>query len=178
MCASDVECVEFEHFPKTQEIDTLEALLKSKRQAHPDNATGVDPADTASIEARLDKAIKSRRFKLEPKLFGSCVVKISPNDLVLEQQLMKCNLTQIPVNASVAITGHTLQGLTKDQLVVYSWMKSTSWMYAVLSRVRTLQGLFLLQCLKLSDIKPPSRDYLVFMERTRNLERFDLDRNM
>ena len=34
VCASDVEWVEFEHFPKTQEIDTLDAHLKRKRQAH------------------------------------------------------------------------------------------------------------------------------------------------
>ena len=178
VCASDVEWVEFEHFPKTQEIDTLEAHLKRKRQAHLENATGVDYADIASIEARLDKAIKSRRFKLVPKLFRRCAVKVSPNDLVLEQQLMKCNITQIPVNASDAITGHKLQGLTKDQLVVYAWMKLTSWIYVVLSRVRTLQGLFLMQGLKLSDIKPPSRDYLEFMERMRSLERIDLDRSM
>ena len=113
-----------------------------------------------------------------PKLFRRCAVKVSPNDLVLEHQLMKCNITQIPVNASDAITGHKLQGLTKDQLVVYAWMKLTSWIYVVLSRVRTLQGLFLMQGLKLSDIKPPSRDYLEFMERMRSLEQIDLDRSI
>ena len=38
--------------------------------------------------------------------------------------------------------------------------------------------MFLVQGLKLSDIKPPSRDYLSFMERMKKLDRFDLDRNM
>ena len=178
MCASDVEWAEFEHCPKSQEMGTLEALLKSKRQAHLENIAGVDSADITSIEAIINKAIKSRRFKLEPKLFGSCAVKISPNDLVLEQQLMKCNVTQIPVTASDAIPGHKLQGLTKHQFVVYSWIQLTGWMCIILSRMRTLQEIFLLQSLKLSDIKPPSRDYLAFMERMRKLERFDLDSNM
>ena len=132
----------------------------------------------SSVEARLDKVIKSQRFKLEPKLFGSCAVTISPNRRVLEQQLMKCNITQIPVNASNVTKGYKLQGLTKNKFVVYSWMKLTRWIYVVISRLMTLQGLFLMQGLKLSDIKPPSSDYLVFMEWMRNLERFDLDRNM
>ena len=138
----------------------------------------MDSADIASIEARLDNAIKSRRFKLEPTLFTSCAVKVSPNDLALEQQFMKCNITQIPVNTSDDITGHKLQGLTKDQLVIYAWTKLTSWIYVVLSRARTLQGLFLMQGLRLSDIKPPSRDYLEFMERMRSLAQIDLDRSM
>ena len=84
---------------------------------------------------------------------------------------MKYKINQIPVNSSDAITGHKLQELTKDQLIVYSWNKSTSWIYVVLSRVRTLKGLFLLKRLRLRDIKPPSKDYLVFMERMKKLKR-------
>ena len=101
---------------------------------------------------------------------------VATNDLVLETLSMKCTVKQVPVNASDAITGHKLQGLTKDNLIVYAWIKSTSWIYVVLSRVRTLSGLFLVKRLRLSDIKPPSRDYLSFMERLRKLEKIDLDR--
>ena len=42
------------------------------------------------------------------------LVEKSQNNLILEQQLMPFNVTQIPVNASDAITGHKLQGLAKD----------------------------------------------------------------
>ena len=125
---------------------------------------------------KLDHALRSRRFKLSPKSFGSCLVKVAPNDFVSEKQTMKCKINQIPVNSSDAITGHKLQGLTKDQLIVYSWNKSTSWIYVVLSRVRTLKGLFLLKRLRLRDIKPPSKDYLAFMERMKKIEKIDLDR--
>ena len=104
-------------------------------------------------------------------------MKVAPNDFVSEKQTMKCKINQIPVNSSDAITGHKLQGLTKDQLIVYSWNKSTSWIYVVLSRVRTLKGLFLLKGIRLKDIKPPSRDYLAFMGQMMRLQQVDLDRN-
>ena len=80
-------------------------------------------------------------------------------------------MTQVPINASDAITGHKLQGLTKDNLIVYSWNRSTNWIYVVLSRVRTLNGLFLMKPLKLKDIKPPSRDYIAFMDYIKNIEK-------
>ena len=103
---------------------------------------------------------------------------MSPSDFVLEKQPVKCNVTQIPVNASDATAGHKLQELTKDQLIVSSWNKSTSWTCVVLLRARKTKGLFLVRGLKLSDIKPPSRDCLAFMDRMKTLERPDLDRNM
>ena len=85
-------------------------------------------------------------------------------------------MTQIPVNSSDAITGHKLQGLTKDNLIVYSWNKLTEWIYVVLSRVKTLNGLYLIRRLKLSDIKLPSRDYLAFLQRMKDLQSVDLQR--
>ena len=101
---------------------------------------------------------------------------MTPSDLILETVSMKCAITQMPINANEAISGHKLQGLTKDNLIVYSWNRSTSWIYVVLSRVRTLKGLFLMKKLKLSDIKPPSREYLEFMNHIKNLEKVNLER--
>ena len=43
---------------------------------------------------------------------------------------------------NIATTGHQLQGMSKDQLIVSSWnYSSKNWIYVVLSRVRTLSGL-------------------------------------
>ena len=91
---------------------------------------------------------------------------------------MKCSVTQIPVHASHAITGHKLQGLTKDNLIVSSWNKSTNWIYVILSRFGTLSGLYLFNSLRLQDIKPPSSDYLAFLDRTKTLQEHDLERYM
>jgi len=53
-------------------------------------------------------------------------------------------ITQFGVNSNVATTGHKLQGTSKDKLIVASWNYSEpNWTYIVLSRVRTLKGLFL-----------------------------------
>ena len=127
------------------------------------------------IRKQLQQRISERRFKLTPQ-YRTCTVNVSPNDEVLTTTNMRCKILQLPVNASDAITGHKLQGLTKDSIIVYSWDKSTNWIYVVLSRVRTLSGLFLVRRLKLSDIKPVSRDYLYFLHRIWNLERRDVNR--
>ena len=127
------------------------------------------------IEQKLHLAIRARTFRLKPQTF-SCRIKVSPNDLVKEKQPMNCMMTQIPINSSDAITGHKLQGLTKDHIIVYSWNKSTSWIYVVLSRVRKLSGLYLVRGLRLSDIKPPSRDYLSFMQRMEQIQDIELTR--
>ena len=44
-----------------------------------------------------------------------------------------------------ATTGHKLQGMSKDKLIVVSWSFIANWIYVVLSRERTLKGLFFLK---------------------------------
>ena len=44
-----------------------------------------------------------------------------------------------------ATTGHKLQGMSKDKLIIVSWSFIPNWIYVVLSRVHTLKGLFLLR---------------------------------
>ena len=167
--ASDVEYVEFEHHPKTRCITSLEEKLKRLK----DKDETSNEAKACEQELRREK--QSRRFRLKPKTV-TCKVNVSPNDQVDAKRKMKCSITQIPVNSSDAITGHKLQGLTKDNIIVYSWNKSTNWIYVVLSRVRTLSGLYLVRRLRLSDIKPASRDYLAFLRRMRALEQREFER--
>jgi len=58
----------------------------------------------------------------------------------------------------LATTGHKLQGMTKKYLIVASLNYSTAnWIYVVLSRVTTLNGLFLLQPLKNNFNPQPSK---------------------
>ena len=66
--------------------------------------------------------------------------------LVLHNQRVKIksNIQQFGVLINNATTGHKLQGMSKDNLVVTDYMYNTiNWVYVVLSRVRTLKGLFL-----------------------------------
>ena len=57
------------------------------------------------------------------------------------------------VNCNIAATGHKLQGTSKDSLIIGSWNYTfENWIYVVLSRERTLKGLFL--CEKMDLTKP------------------------
>jgi hypothetical protein len=54
------------------------------------------------------------------------------------------NLCQFAVNLSLATTGHKLQGMTKDVLILSEISLVPNWLHVVLSRVISLQGLHLL----------------------------------
>ena len=63
-----------------------------------------------------------RRFRLKPKTY-SCTVQfpLSPDCEGLTLRLGNVKITQIPVNSNIATTGHKLQGMSKDTLIVNSW---------------------------------------------------------
>ena len=62
---------------------------------------------------------------------------------------MKVKVIQCAVNSNSATTGHKLQGISLNQMVVRYWNYSTpNQIYVVLSRVRTLEGLYICEKLK------------------------------
>ena len=67
--------VVIKHFPKTQEIKKLELLLEKshqeQNQANGDTSETPTIAETKHIKSKLelDCALRSRIFKLSPKLF-------------------------------------------------------------------------------------------------------------
>ena len=70
-------------------------------------------------------------------------VHVTLDDAVSEQKVLKAvSMTQLPINMNDATTGHKLQGMSKDKLIVESWSFISNWIYVVLSRVRTLECLF------------------------------------
>ena len=90
----------------------------------------------------------SRTFKLPPKIFHVTVkFPIGTSNKFLN--LEKSRILMFPVNNDLATTGHKLQGMTKKFLIVSSINYNTAnWIYVVLSRVTSLDGLFLMQPLK------------------------------
>ena len=91
---------------------------------------------------------KARTFKLAPQEF-SAKIKFPLNEDITVT-VGNATVTQVPVNSNIATTGHKLQGMSKDTLIVNSWnYRCANWVYVVLSRVRTLGGLYLMKPLDL-----------------------------
>ena len=103
----------------------------------------------------------SRFFKIKPRNFSSKMeFPISQFDDDLRLTIGNVSFTQFPINSNIATTGHKLQGMSKDALIVNSWNYSfANWIYVVLSRVRTLSGLYL--CSPLDMNKPRDRTNLL-----------------
>jgi hypothetical protein len=90
----------------------------------------------------------SRTFKLPSKTFQ--VTEHFPlGSQKKNLKLERSRIVQFPINNDLATTGHKLQGMTKQFLIVSSINYSTpNWIYVVLSRVTTLDGLFLMHPIK------------------------------
>jgi hypothetical protein len=61
-------------------------------------------------------------------------------------------------------TGHKLQGKTVKLLGIAEWSKVKNWAYVVLSRIKTLGGLFLMKPIPEDiDFLPPNKEKLDMM---------------
>ena len=80
----------------------------------------------------------------------------------------KIQIKHFPVVFNHATTRHKLQGKSLDALVIAQWSKAKKWAYVVISRVRTLAGLFLTHPIPDDIDFMPSGDYLEMMKNLRN----------
>ena len=107
----------------------------------------VDDVEYMICQHYEDSVTPLAKFKLFPEKESA---KINMKILGNMASIGGINVTQFPVNSNIATTGHKLQGMTKDSLIVHAWNYTfTNWIYVVLSRVRTLDGLYL--CEKLDE---------------------------
>ena len=86
----------------------------------------------------------SKTFRLKPTRVGATIdFHFLRTVKGIRIKLGKLKVTQIPVNCNISTTGHKLQGMSKDALIVNSWGYGyENWVYVVLSRVRTNRGCF------------------------------------
>mmetsp|Transcript_6259 Transcript_6259/g.13541 ORF Transcript_6259/g.13541 Transcript_6259/m.13541 type:complete len:111 (+) Transcript_6259:278-610(+) len=93
------------------------------------------------------------------------------------QVIKGVKIQHLPLIMNDATTGHKLQGMSKDKLVVVDWdFKNANWVYVVLSRVRTRDGLYLLKPLPrdcLDKFQVP-RELIAFEQTMRRLEEHNL----
>ena len=87
--------------------------------------------------------IPPKRFKLLPEK-DTVEIKLTLHRKPLLFQ--KIRMTQFGIQVNIATTGHKLQGMSKDIIIVVDWNYGVlNWVYVVLSRVRKLSGLFLMK---------------------------------
>ena len=120
----------------------------------------VDACDVDYIVCEYRKKKETdptRTFKVPAKAF-EVTTKFPIQNGKSFLKLAKSRITQFPINNDLATTGHKLQGKTKKYLIVSQFNYSTpNWIYVVLSRVTTLEGLFLLQPIKSNYNPQPSK---------------------
>ena len=150
----DTNYIQCEHFPPTlQQRKLQERILElNQKLQESDNSSEVS-MQISHLQKKLDRISVSRQFKLYPKEYTCTIDKnilTTDDDLYRGNRLSgipkrKCRvkLQQYPINLNDATTGHKLQGMTKNTLIVRDWSFQPGWLYTNLSRVRTLNGLFL-----------------------------------
>jgi hypothetical protein len=85
----------------------------------------------------------------------------------------QCKMKQIPANCSDATTGHNLQGISKDAIIVSSWLTRglagtfKNWEYVVLSCVQTLSGLYLVKPIDMDKSFQPSPQLTSYIDKIR-----------
>jgi hypothetical protein len=68
-------------------------------------------------------------------------------------------MKQIPTNTNDASTGHKLQGMSKDVIIVTSWLTGfKNWEYVILSFACTLSDLYLVEPIDMNKSFKPSNE--------------------
>ncbi len=86
-------------------------------------------------------------------------------------------MKQIPANSNDATTGQKLQGMSKDDIIVLSWLTGSmaamfkNWEYVVLSHVQTLSGLYLVKPIDMDKSFQPSPQLTSYMDKIRTFEK-------
>jgi len=130
---------------------------------------GIDISDVDHLVLRWHESRNTGTFKVHAREQKFNVeYPISEFGMGTLQVTAGIDMTAFPIVVNHATTGHKLQGKSMDQLVVAEWSAVQNWAYVVLSRVRTMEGLFLLSEIPLEiDVSPP-REYTEMMTRLRS----------
>ena len=90
--------------------------------------------------------IKPNVFEIRPKKHNF-PAKIPLQRSIFEREgkreVVKMKGFQLPVILNSATTGHKLQGCGVTQLFIHNWSYVQNWVYVMLSRVKTLRGLYI-----------------------------------
>ena len=130
------------------------------------NSVSVEDVQWLELEWQNSSRFRGR-FRIEAKTW-TYTVEFPVNIFgTTERFKTKICLRQFPIVLNHATTGHKLQGKSLKQLVVAEWSKTKNWAYVVLSRVQSLEGLFLMKPIPNDFEFKPSEDYINMMKNLR-----------
>jgi hypothetical protein len=144
--AADVEWVECEHVNKTNLLSQLKSQINELQQQMdltPNNHQSKKQTIKSKLDDLKNKLVKEMigcRFKLEPEQF-SPEVSVKHYHATSKKVTFRCKMKQIPANSNDVTTGHKLQRMSKDAIIVSSWPTGSlaailkKWEYVVLSCV-------------------------------------------
>ena len=72
--------------------------------------------------------------------------------------------------AANAVTVHKLQSRSIDRVVACEWCKVENWIYVLLSRVKTIEGLYIREPLLLEACKAMAEECKIFLQRLKAKE--------
>ena len=108
-----------------------------------DNGTTICAIFASQVESitveHENQDITPRQFEVLPQRFSfTCKMNIGEEDRFISMKGL-----QFPVISNTCTTGHKLQGCTVDSILANDWFYGANWAYVVLSRVKTMAGLYL-----------------------------------
>ena len=167
--ATDVEYIECEVIDNSRHISYLENKLEKLKRKKKKNKQKIRELH---MQIKLERSKKI--FHMPPI---TCETNVRcPINSYAPEALFKATMTQFPINLADAVTGHKLQGRSKDILIVSSWPKLQgksafiNWEYTVLSRVRTLEGLYTFEKLDPHRSYAPTEELQRFIKRAEKSE--------
>jgi len=125
--------------------DFVGVIWKHQCNAHVEDYLGykVQCAYVSDIEfIVLRLHVDGRLVHISPEMFHPVIKFPGCNNMNV---LKGYTIQQFPVNVSLAITGHKLQGMTVDILILSEIHLTQNWLYVLLSRVTSLNGLYLMK---------------------------------
>ena len=176
--ASDVEWLQCEHVQKPgyitqlqteiQELTTRLKAMKNPSKSKTQEIESIIKNKTDDLSTKMNDL----KFKLEPEQF-SPTISIPQFHGSKKRNEFRCKMKQIPANMNDATTGHKLQGMSKDVIIITSWPTGTmfkNWEYVVLSRARTISGLYLVHPIDMEKNFEPSNELKRYMIHAKHME--------
>ena len=172
----DVEHITVELMDNSDEIDSAKQTLKLLKEQYTENPTRATADQITKLEEKITNMTVNRRFNIQPS-DHEVTVTVRPSRASTIEDRYDLKMRLLPVNISTASTGHKLQGRSKDTLIITSWPNFknnyifNNWEYVVLSRVRTLNGLYLFEPIDEIRSFEPSEELNQFIIRAKRAEK-------